>query len=232
MAAASDRGRSSDLAARVPGRRRVIERCGLVGQAQHATDGGLALLGDPTPGDAREAGCLGLLSGELGGELHERATQAYQSLRLRLPPPVPGRAPAPMTTRPVDALFYGLFMDLDLLRASGAVPRNPRRACVDDFALRIGQRATLIPSPGGCAYGMLIALTHAELERLYAAPGLEDYRPEAVVARPLDGGPVAALCYNLAEPPGPQERNADYAARLQRLLGALDFPAQYVAAVS
>ena len=137
-----------------------------------------------------------------------------------------------MTGRAVDAFFYGLYMDVDVLRASGVAPRNPRRACVHDFALRIGKRATLIPSSGGRAYGMLIELTPLELDRLYGAPGLEAYRPEAVIARPLDGGLVAALCYSLAEPPGAQERNADYAARLQRLLRALDFPAEYVAAVS
>lgn len=137
-----------------------------------------------------------------------------------------------MTLRPVDAFFYGLFMDVEVLRASAVVPRNPRRAYVDDFALRIGKRATLVPAPGGRAYGMLIGLTAVELERLYGGPGLEDYRPEAVIARPLDGGIVSALCYNLAEPPAPQERNADYAARLRRLLAELDFPADYIAAVS
>jgi hypothetical protein len=79
-----------------------------------------------------------------------------------------------MSTRPVDAFFYGLFMDVDLLRATGVTPRNPRRAYVDDFALHIGKRATLSPSAGGRAYGMLIGLTHAELERLYAGPGLEE----------------------------------------------------------
>ena len=134
--------------------------------------------------------------------------------------------------RRIDAFFYGLFMDVDVLRANEVVPANPRRAYVDDFALRIGARATLIPAAGARAYGMLIALTHAELERLYAAPGLEDYRAEAVLARPLDGGFTAALCYNLRQPPEPHERNVEYAARLQRVLRRLDFPPAYVTGVS
>jgi hypothetical protein len=91
--------------------------------------------------------------------------------------------------------------------------------------------AALLPSVGARAYGMLIALTYPELERLYAAPGLEHYRPEAVLAQPLEGK-LPALCYNLREAPGPQERNPDYAARLQRVLSKLHFPPEYVAAVS
>jgi hypothetical protein len=134
--------------------------------------------------------------------------------------------------RRVDAFFYGLFMDMDVLRQSGVAPGDPRRAWVDDFALRIGQRATLVPSAGARAYGMLFGLTHAELARLYAAPGLELYRPEAVLARPLAGAPTPALCYNLPEAPAAHERNPDYAARLQRALRRLDFPADYVASVS
>jgi hypothetical protein len=137
-----------------------------------------------------------------------------------------------MRDRRVEAFFYGLFMDVDVLRGSDVVPSNPRRAYVDDFALRIGKRATLIPSPGHRAYGMLMALTHAELERLYAGPGLTEYRAEAVLARPLDGEFTAALCYNLREPPPSAERNADYASRLQRVLTRLDFPPEYIAAIS
>ena len=139
-----------------------------------------------------------------------------------------------MSDRRIDAFFYGLFMDLDLLRQSGVAPSHPRRAYVDGFALRIGQRATLLPAPGARAYGMLVALTHAELDRLYTAPGLEHYRPEAVVAQLLEGPatPTAALCYNLADAPRPDERNPGYATRLQRALRALDFPADYVASVS
>ena len=100
-----------------------------------------------------------------------------------------------MSDRRIDAFFYGLFMDIDILREADVAPVNPRRAYVDDFALRIGQRATLLPSAGGRAYGMLFALTHAELERLYTAPGLEQYCPEAVLARPFEGTAAPALCY-------------------------------------
>ena len=136
-----------------------------------------------------------------------------------------------MGARQVDAFFYGLFMDIDVLNDSGAKPSNVRRAYVADFALRIGQRATLIPSIGERAYGMLIALTHEELARLYSAPGLEDYHPEAVLAQPFEGTAVPALCYNLREGPELHERNPGYAARLQDLLRKLRFPAEYIASI-
>jgi hypothetical protein len=137
-----------------------------------------------------------------------------------------------VSDRQVDAFFYGLFMDVDVLRQSGAKPANPRRAYVAEFALRIGQRATLVPSPGARAYGMLIALTHAELDRLYRAPGLEHYRPEAVLAQPLEGIAMPALCYNLLQAPESHERNPDYALRLKRVLTKLGFPGDYVASVA
>ena len=137
-----------------------------------------------------------------------------------------------MSDRRVDGFFYGLYMDLDVLREAGVTPQNPRRAYVDDFALRIGQRATLLPSAGARAYGMLYALTHAELERLYTAPGLEQYRPEAVLAQPLDGAPVPALCYNLREAPRSEERNPASVERLRRALTRLEFPPDYIASVA
>ena len=53
-----------------------------------------------------------------------------------------------MTDRQGDVFFYGLFMDVDLLRENGVVPKNPRRGFAPNFALCIGQRATLVPSEG------------------------------------------------------------------------------------
>jgi len=137
-----------------------------------------------------------------------------------------------VSDRRIDGFFYGLYMDLEVLREAGVAPSNPRRAYIDNFALRIGQRATLLPSSGTRAYGMLYALTHAELERLYTAPGLEHYRPEAVLALPLGGTPTPALCYNLRIAPRPQERNPDYVERLRRALTKLDFPPEYIASVA
>jgi hypothetical protein len=133
--------------------------------------------------------------------------------------------------RRVDVFFYGLFMDVDVLRKLGASPENPRRAYAPDFALRIGERATLVPAPAARAYGMVIGLTHAELDRLYGGPGLEQYRAEALMAQVIGGVAVPALCYNLPRPPEPDERNPDYAHRLKSLLAKLGFPEDDLASI-
>jgi hypothetical protein len=79
---------------------------------------------------------------------------------------------------------------------------------------------------------MLIALAHSELEQLYNAPGLDQYRPEAVLVRLLCGGSLPALRYNLRVEPRIDERNPDYALRLQRVLRELNFPSEYVDSVT
>jgi hypothetical protein len=133
-----------------------------------------------------------------------------------------------MTERIINGFFYGLFMDVGILRKSNVSPINPRRAYVDGFALRIGDRASLIPQSGSRAYGMLIGLTHAEFERLYTAAGLENYRPEPVLAQVIDGSAIPALCYNLLVEPPRGQRNVDYTSRLQKVLRELEFPTEYV----
>lgn len=137
-----------------------------------------------------------------------------------------------MNERRVECFFYGLFMDPEILREQGVGASNVRRAYVDEFALRIGNRATLIRSSGARAYGMLVALSHRELDRLYGSPGLEQYQPEAILARSFEGDFVPALCYNLLTEPGIEERNPQYAVRLQKTLRNLGFPADYADLVS
>lgn len=133
-----------------------------------------------------------------------------------------------MPGRRVDVFFYGLFMDSDILKDGGINAVDPRRAYVDDYALRIGQRATLVPDSGARAYGMLFALTHDDLDRLYGAPGLECYRPEAVSVHAMEGGSCSALCYNLREPPNLDEASAEYASQLREVLTGLEFPLSYI----
>ncbi len=144
-----------------------------------------------------------------------------------------------MAERRIDAFFYGLFMDLEILEENQVEPVNPRQAYLEDFGLRIGRRATLVPAAGARAYGMVFELTHDHLDKLYSAPGLTSYRPEAVLVQEYQGAtqpaqpaPLPALCYNLGEAPGPDEANAEYATRLRTVLSELGFPAVYIASVA
>ena len=130
--------------------------------------------------------------------------------------------------RNIDVFFYGLFMDADALRARGMHPRNIRAARVCDFALRIGQRATLLPSVGAEVHGFVMGLSHSEIEALYSDSSVRAYRPEAVLAELADGQKCPALCFNLETPPDPREGNAEYAERLRELGRRLKLPAHYI----
>ena len=133
--------------------------------------------------------------------------------------------------RRVEVFFYGLFMDGDALRENGFHPANARQASVEDMALHLGERATLIPERGGRVHGMLMNLTHAELDRLYAEPSVEAYRPEPVIASLRDGTIVAALCFNLPAVPAGLRSNPEYAAKLRIAAKRMGLPDAYVATI-
>jgi hypothetical protein len=136
-----------------------------------------------------------------------------------------------MAARRINVFFYGLFMDADLLRSKGAHPENIRTSSVPGFGLRIGNRATLVPSAGERAYGILMELTHAELEQLYSEASVRAYYPEAVLADLQDGTRIPVLCFNLLEAPAANEKNPEYAAKLRDLARRLELPADYVSRI-
>jgi hypothetical protein len=131
----------------------------------------------------------------------------------------------------VEVFFYGLFMDEALLREKGLTPEGRRPACVENFHLVIGERATLVPSEGGEVHGLLFSLTHGEVDALYSEASVSAYRPEAVCAQLPDGSVVPALCFNLPAPPAPGERNPLYASKLRELAARLGLPAHYVSSI-
>lgn len=133
--------------------------------------------------------------------------------------------------RKINVFFYGLFMDEALLQAKGILSPDLRVASVPGFQIRIGKRATLVPVPEARVFGVVASLSHSELERLYSEPGVQAYKPEAVLARLLDGESLPALCYNLVEPPTAGEHNPEYAARLRALAAQLQFPSDYVSSI-
>ncbi len=133
-----------------------------------------------------------------------------------------------VASRQADVFFYGLFMDQELLLTKGLKPARSERGWVENLALRIGQRAALVPAKGARAYGVVMTLTLDELAQLYADPGVQAYRPEAVLVQLEGGGTIAALCYNLPEPPSPSERNTEYAAKLRVVAERAGLPNEYV----
>ena len=133
-----------------------------------------------------------------------------------------------MSERRIPVFFYGLFMDAEALRAKGINPMNARRASVPGFSLRIGQRATLVPDNSGRVHRVMMDLTHAEIDRLYADTSVSMDRPEAVSVELNTQERVAALCFNLTAPPLPEESNASYAEKLRDLARRLALPADYI----
>jgi hypothetical protein len=87
----------------------------------------------------------------------------------------------------VTVFFYGSFMDPNVLWAKGLKPMKVRRARLERFALKIGDRATLVPAQDACVYGTIASLTQGEIDRLYSEPSVAAYRPEPVLAQLEDG---------------------------------------------
>jgi Gamma-glutamyl cyclotransferase, AIG2-like len=136
-----------------------------------------------------------------------------------------------MSSRRADVFFYGLFMDRDLLHGKGIVPENIELAWLDGFELRIGKRAALVPSTTSRVHGVVMSLTLHDLKQLYGEPGVAAYRPQAVLAQLAHGGVVAALCYNLPQPPAPDEHDAEYATKLRAVGRKIGLPEDYVASL-
>jgi hypothetical protein len=135
------------------------------------------------------------------------------------------------TVRRIDVFFYGLFMDDALLREKGMTPLSRRMACIENFCLVIGARATLVPCAGRSVHGVLFSLTHTEVDALYSEDSVSVYRPEAVSAQLADGSITPALCFNLPVPPSANERNPQYVSKLRELAARIGLPPSYVSSI-
>ena len=129
-----------------------------------------------------------------------------------------------MSDKLQDIFFYGLFMDERVLRDKGVQPQTSRKAVVNGYRLRIGERAMLVPEPSSKVFGMVHALTEREINSLYAEPGLDMYRPETVAATFEDGSNSVVTTFNLQPTSSEESVNADYAVKLRSVLERLGFP--------
>lgn len=132
-----------------------------------------------------------------------------------------------MNSDNVSVFFYGLFMDEALLRSRGIRPTHAATGYVDGYALRIGERATLVPENGSKAHGVVMTLPADEVAALYSAASVADYVAEPVSVVLPDESIQPAVCYNL--PVGKLAgANPEYAQALLALAQQLDLPDDYL----
>lgn len=131
------------------------------------------------------------------------------------------------TVTRVAAFFYGSFMRREVLARGGHELREFEVARLPGFDIHISPHASLSRSDQYSVYGILVQLTHAELDRLYAMPGIGIFLPEAVLVQTRDGRHVPALCYI---PPSREEKPADreYLGHLVRVGREYGFPEWYI----
>ena len=84
-------------------------------------------------------------------------------------------------------------MDERLLAAKGIKPGEGSQGFVDDFDLRIGERATLVRRNGCRAHGVVMEIDTSAADKLYSDRSVADYLPETVKVELTDGGKVDAI---------------------------------------
>lgn len=127
----------------------------------------------------------------------------------------------------MEVFFYGLFMDEDILMKNGINASNPRKGYLNDYTLKIGNRASLIPCENEKAYGIVMEVNDEEIIKLYAERSVADYIQEKVAVVTETNEHLTATCYNL-----PLElltgTNDAYAKSLYELAKRLNFPKEYL----
>ena len=132
-----------------------------------------------------------------------------------------------MNSNAESVFFYGLFMDKSILVDKGLNPSNPEVAYAQDYCLKIGMRATLIPNCGRKAYGVIMTLSSAELEKLYSEPSLRDYKPMPIEVVDASGNPRSISSYLLVEDEL-SDCNTEYARALLDIARKLALPQSYL----
>jgi len=124
--------------------------------------------------------------------------------------------------RTFDVFFYGLNMDAGVLLSKGVTPRDARVAFIDGHMVKLGEKAMLLRSPKGRAYGMLFRLTHGEMDELYK--GLDDYRAEPFQAVCANGRAVVAISMVHVSPHIHAQQDPEYSVRWNELVLKLGLP--------
>jgi len=121
-------------------------------------------------------------------------------------------------------------MDIDVLLKNGINASNPRYGVLNHYTLKIGNRASLVPSINEKSYGIVMSINKEDLDKLYSDPSVSDYLPEKVVIVTESNDAVKAVCYILP-PTSISGTNKSYAKALHNLANRLCFPSEYLESI-
>jgi len=125
--------------------------------------------------------------------------------------------------------FYGGLINPRVMDRLGMTPRHQELAMLPGFDLRIAPLVNLVRSPRDVVFGMLMRLTHEQLQNVYGQLKAV-YLPEAVLAVDAEGRARPALCYIVPDME-PGQADADHVNPLLESAQALGFPEWYVSKI-
>jgi Gamma-glutamyl cyclotransferase, AIG2-like len=129
----------------------------------------------------------------------------------------------------VPVFFYGGLINPEVMKSVGLEPTRQELATLPGFDIRISPYVNLVRNAGHLVFGMLMEVTHAQLQHAYSQLKAE-YQPEPVLVLDADGAYRPALCYLVAEMP-PDQADVDYVEALATAGEALGFPDWYLAKI-
>ena len=131
-------------------------------------------------------------------------------------------------SKSVSAFFYGSFMRPDVMAQSAVNPAKVDVAKLNGYDIAFDPHANIFPHPFASVYGILVQVTHEELNRMYGVTGVGVFLPEAALVTVNDTNWIPALCFM---PPCRNELSPDQ-AYLDRLIEAAilrGLPQDYIA---
>ena len=127
----------------------------------------------------------------------------------------------------VEAFFYGLYMDIDLLKSLGFRPGETRKAVLESYALDLFGSAKVVPMEGSYVWGNIINLPREDLTAMYSFESTKEYVPETLQVKDSKGNYKQVSCYNLAKSDS-ESFNKEYHGKLLKIIERLEFPEEYI----
>jgi hypothetical protein len=124
--------------------------------------------------------------------------------------------------------FYGSFINQDVLKQYGVVLETVEVAKLNGYDIAIQPLATLVPADAHCVYGIVAALTHSEVRKLYSQDWVSGYNPYPVLVETQGGKLIPALCYISPPAAEPSAPSADYLMKIIAPAQEYRFPDWYV----